>query len=212
MKQNLSLYDRISTISYDAIKEVYQRKGYKFYIGEYSINIFGIRSNNRKAGMYDDVLGYAIITNGKPEIFIAQGTTDPGIPYLENPQSTKGCAILVAGQYRGAYTVGWHGNNNPNFRHKALIQCAPMKVYRDNDKDEILDFDAATIQEGIFGINIHRGSKALTSSEIGKYSAGCQVFKSAAVFEDFMKVVEKSAGMYGNKFTYTLFNEDDISA
>ena len=37
-----------------------------------------------------------------------------------------------------------------------ILQVKEMKVYRDNNKNQILDYNEATIEEGIFGINIHR--------------------------------------------------------
>jgi len=52
--------------------------------------------------------------------------------------------------------------------------CKPVKVYRDNDKDEILDMTPDTIQAGLFGINIHRASVDHRPNRVGRWSAGCQ--------------------------------------
>ena len=44
--------------------------------------------------------------------------------------NVKGTAILVPGQYRGAYKIGFHKG-----KYKALVQAKPVKLYIDNDKD-----------------------------------------------------------------------------
>ena len=51
----------------------------------------------------------------------------------------------------------------------------------------------------------------LLALSVNSYSAGCQVFKNASDFKDFMKLVNKSADKFGNSFTYTLINEGDIT-
>jgi hypothetical protein len=39
---------------------------------------------------------------------------------------------------------------------------------------------------------------------------GCQVFKRVKDFDEFMKIVKKSAKIHGNSFTYTLIESNDI--
>jgi hypothetical protein len=86
-----------------------------------------------------------------------------------------------------------------------------VKVYRDNNKDLIQDYNVATIEEGIFGINIHRSNPAQASVLNEKWSAGCQVFANPKDFEQFMSICKKSRDLYGNKFTYTLLLEEDFN-
>ena len=62
----------------------------------------------------------------------------------------------------------------------------------------------------MFGINLHRSRSTGDTELVGAYSAGCQVFKNANDFKDFMKIVQKSADKFGNAFTYTLINEGDL--
>jgi hypothetical protein len=86
-----------------------------------------------------------------------------------------------------------------------------MKVYRDNNRDKIQDYDPKTIQEGIFAIQIHKSNPILASSINDKWSAGCQVFSSAKDFNEFMSLVEKAASIWGDSFTYTLIEEKDFA-
>ena len=72
------------------------------------------------------------------------------------------------------------------------------------------DRDAGTIDEGIFGINLHRSRSTGEAELVNAYSAGCQVFKNATDFKDFMELMKRSEKRFGNSFTYTLITEGDL--
>jgi hypothetical protein len=66
------------------------------------------------------------------------------------------------------------------------------------------------IKEGIYGINIHRASATGTSTQIDKWSAGCQVIANNQNFDKLMELANKSKDKWGNSFTYTLIESKDI--
>ena len=117
--------------------------------------------------------------------------------------NTAGVARLVEGQYRGSHTIRLHQG-----KYEALGQAKNVKVYRDANKD--LNYDENKIQEGVFGINIHKAGA--DSTYVENWSEGCQVFKKSADFEEFMKICRKSKDLHGNSFTYTLIESTDIKA
>ena len=117
--------------------------------------------------------------------------------------NTSGVARLVEGQYRGSHTIRLHQG-----KYEALGQSKNVKVYRDANKD--LNYDENKIQEGVFGINIHKAGA--DSTYVENWSEGCQVFKKSADFEAFMKICRKSKDLHGNSFTYTLIESTDIKA
>lgn len=94
-------------------------------------------------------------------------TTEPGRHYTDNPLNPKGAARIKFGQYLESWCMGFHKSD----RHPALVQCAPLQVYRDKNKDGFRTGDA--IDTGHFGINQHTTSYARAS--IGYDSAGCLV-------------------------------------
>ena len=194
------------------VKSVMEDKGYAFFqSGIFNINIVGIRSKETKSNKFDDTI-LLIYKNKKKEWEVQSSviTTDPGEKYLVHPMNKKGSAILVPNQYRGVYKVDIHARHNSKFAHEALCQRGNvLKVWRDGNRDKILDHDPETIDEGWFGINIHR-SKVGEASYVGSYSAGCQVFKNGTDFKLFMTAVKKSAELYGNSFSYTLLEEKDF--
>jgi len=66
------------------------------------------------------------------------------------------------------------------------------------------------IKEGIFGINIHRASATGTSTQIDKWSAGCQVIANNQNFDKLMELANKAATIWGKSFTYTLIESKDV--
>ena len=88
-------------------------------------------------------------------------------------------------------------------KYEALVQCKPVTVYRDKDRDEIAEETAIT-DTGMFGINIHRAMPKGITKFIDDWSAGCQVLNNIEEFKDFMTKCKKSKL---KKFTYTLLKE-----
>jgi hypothetical protein len=188
------------------ILEYVESFGFKvFRHGDYNLNIIGVRNlSERVAGLFDDQMYIVFKKGGVWQQWTAKITTDPGRYYLEKKDYRQdGVAIMVHPQQcRGAYKIGPHGRT----RYTALRQHKPVKVWRDNNHDSILDFDSYTeIHEGIFYINIHRASTNPNGTKyVSKWSAGCQVFENIHDFELFMDLCYKSETTYGDTFTYTL--------
>jgi hypothetical protein len=170
----------------------------------YNVNIFGIRSRTRNYGKFDDFL-YCVYRDDWKDWHIDQFrcTTDAGLYYAMNPMNVEGTGILVPSQYVGAYMLDRH-----NGKYPALCQrLGKVKAYRDDNRDNVMDMDEATIQEGMFGANIHKTTKRQIDN-VGKASAMCQVFFSSYEHDKkFIPVLRKSLSIFGNKFTYTLIQD-----
>lgn len=193
--------------SVNEIQTVLTKKGYLFFDQNlpYNINIIGIRNKNEIANSFDDTLCLIYRDDSLTlQLFSFPVTTDPGLYWLKNPLNVNGTAILVPGQYKGSHQVGMHKG-----QYEALVQKAPLKVWRDANKDGVLNFSGIQ-HEGIFGINIHRSNPQTESQSVEKWSAGCTVFKKVADFDFFMSICHKSKNLYGNSFTYTLLEEADF--
>ena len=189
-------------------EKLFKEKGYAWFTkGNYNLNIVGIRSNNNNkvTNQYDDILVVDYNTGNGHKRVCYTITTEPGKYYMHNLGNPKGTAILVPGQYRGCWQIGLHRG-----KYKALCQKKEVKVYRDNNKNLIYDINPETIDNGIFGINIHRSNESWTRNTIDKYSAGCQVFNNPVEFNAFIRLCEKQKELYGNSFTYTLICEEDM--
>ena len=189
-------------------EKLFKEKGYAWFTkGNYNLNIIGVRSNNdnKVTNQYDDILVVDYNTGNGHKRVCYTITTEPGKYYMQNLGNPKGTAILVPGQYRGCWQIGLHRG-----KYKALCQCKAVKIYRDNNKDMIYNMTPKSIDKGTFGINIHRSNKTCICNTIDKYSAGCQVFNDPVEFNSFIRLCEKQRKLYGNSFTYTLINEEDM--
>lgn len=220
---------KITDITVSKLLEAYARNKYKLYLpsdtkgSNFSLNIGGIRTVDNKSGKYSDFI-YILRKSEKPRLCcevedfdyvrtyqdgyildIFAATTKPGIPNLLKPVNPKGAAVVVPGQYIDVWSKGLHKGKYP-----ALVQTGTFQIYRDNNKDSIVDYTGPkNISKGD-GINCHHGAinKSLI---IGLYSAGCQVHMNAKNFEDiFMWTIDNAIKNGMSKFTYTLFEEKDI--
>ena len=187
---------------------MFAEKKYKFFTKKLDLNIFGIRMVVN-TNDFDDFIGVAYIgEEGEEVLELWPATTDPGAHWLGDPLNKRGTAILVPGQYRGVYKLDLHCG-----KYTALCQRAgKVKVYRDNDRDKEHDMDPETVQNGDFGINIHRSNPKSESYRIDKWSAGCQVFKKVAGFHSLINIVRLEEATHGNTtHSYTLFEKKDFS-
>lgn len=189
------------------IKRIFRKKNYVFFGGNrpYDLNLIGVRADNKKSNKFDDML-YCIYRDNKKDFIVNAWpiTTDPGKYWLNKPMNPKGTAILIPGQYRKVWTMGMHQGKYP-----ALCQRRPFKVWRDNNQDDILDFNGIRYP-GLFGINCHRSNPYSQSYTVDKWSAGCQVHKIKKNFDRMMDLCLRSLKTFGNKFTYTLLDETDF--
>lgn len=202
----LTLKQKCTTYNF---KKLFDSKGYTWFDkGNYNLNIIGVRKyveDNVITNLFDDCLVLLYNIDNTTKRFVYSITTEPGKYYIKNPINAKGTAILAPGQYRGCWKIGKH-----NGKYDALCQCKPVAVYRDFNKNDIYDLDVNTKQLGLFGINIHRSNPTYSSILIDGYSAGCQVFSNPIEFKAFLSKCKKQMALYGNTFTYTLINEEDM--
>ena len=194
----------------EQIKDTIESKGYKWFeSGDYNLNIVGVRNSNTGGvvtNKFDDKITVSYSINGELKYHEWDATTDPGKHWEQNLLNQSGVAILVPGQYRGSHEIRKHQG-----KYEALCQKKPVKVYRDNNKDGKYDMLEENIKEGIFGINIHKaGSRVNGSTQIDKWSAGCQVFSKESDFNQLMELAYKAKDLYGNSFTYTLIELKDL--
>ena len=193
----------------EQIERAVEAQGFKFFkSGEYNVNIVGIR-NSETAGKvtnkFDDLITVSYKVDGEWQYHEFECTTDPGTHWVENVLNKKGVAILKPGQYSKSHKIRKHQG-----RYEALGQQNPVTVYRDNNKDG--NYDLVETDTGLFGINIHRATKyaGKESTQVNKWSAGCQVIAANDDWVAFMKIMRKARSTWSNNFTYTLLDSKNI--
>ena len=188
------------------IINVMQGKGYRVFENRkgHDLNLVGIRTSSLDANTFNDWVTAFYIFNDDWNFFAFPATTDPGSFYRKEPLNVKGTAVMKPGQYRGAYKIGKHK------QYKALEQKAPMTVYRDANRDGLLDTAGMEEDTGNYKTNIHRSNAHRPSVVVGKWSAGCQVLQDPDHFAFLLMLCERSKTKFGNSFTYTLLEEGNF--
>jgi hypothetical protein len=174
----------------EELKAQFQKHNYEWL----PFHFVGIRSTANLPNQFDDLFG--MVYGDKVEWFTC--TTNPGTHWLKNLLNPKGTALLKANQYKDTWSIGMHQG-----KYKAFCQVKPVEVFRDKDLDDKAE-ETATIDKGLFGINIHRANEKFTSKLIDKWSAGCQVLNNPADFAKILFAAESSKQKF---FTYTLLKE-----
>tara|TARA_R110000765_G_scaffold35759_1_gene80251 strand:+ start:289 stop:903 length:615 start_codon:yes stop_codon:yes gene_type:complete len=176
----------------------------------YDVNIVGVRNSKTKGKVtnaFDDKMTISYKIDGEWQYHEFDCTTDPGTHWVENVMNDKGVAILKPGQYRRSHKLRLHLG-----KYLALGQQNTVTVYRDNNRDDNYDLDESKTETGIFGINIHRASKykGKKSTQINKWSAGCQVIAANDDWHEFLDICQAAREIHGNSFTYTLIESKDL--
>ena len=195
----------------EQIEAAVKAKGYVWFEDAsnkgFDVNIIGIRNSStgkKVTNVFDDWMTISYKENGVWKTHVWACATDPGTKAVKEFKNPNGVARLVPGQYRGVWKVDLHQG-----KYEALCQrLGNVKVYRDKNKD--MTFNETEVQEGMFGINIHRSNPTTESQFVENWSEGCQVFKRVKDFNEFMAICKKASAIHGNKFSYTLLESADI--
>lgn len=202
-----------------SISSAMKRKGYILFEDDsknYNLNIIGVRSSDNTPNLFNDWITVSWKYSGRWYYRVFPATTDPGLFWLRYPQANLGTAILKPGQWKKMWAIGYHKG------YKALTQINPVTVIRDFDRDNQLDYDSGREESGIFGINCHRASDKIVSTQVDKWSAGCQVLQNRIVsnpdnpkvtireFDYFLSLCEQASVNWGSSFTYTLLLESEL--
>ncbi|WP_244329436.1 peptidoglycan-binding protein [Tolypothrix sp. PCC 7910] len=135
-----------------------------------------------------------------------EATTEPGDYYTYHPMNPGGATRIKFGQYK-AWAVGYHGNAD---RHEALIQVAPVTVYRDFNKDFQRTGDK--LDTGLFNVSQSWGYDA-PSKNIKNASAGSLVGRRRDGHREFMALIKQDRRYVANKdyvFYTTIIPGDDL--
>ena len=179
--------------------------GFATFDGAFDLNLIGLRNPEAAANKFDDQ--FHVICKDEKNLwqhFIFKCTTDPGLYWLQNSTRVEGTAIMVHPQQaRSAYKLDLHAG-----RYLALCQRKKIRVWRDANKDQILDRDGEQ-HAGYFGINIHRASATRTVENVERYSAGCTVIQNFEDFDMLIHLCKKQIQTINvDTFTYTLILGD----
>ncbi len=148
-----------------------------------AINLVALEGSDAEGRPIKDTIDHwndriLVIKNDGTIVVNTDGTTEPGLHYTNVPMNKRGAARIALGFQDDIWTFGKH------FKQNALVQCAPIKVHRDLNKDGFRTGDIVTVENGM-GLNFHTTANEATDispATIGRWSAGCVVVRSSKVF------------------------------
>lgn len=150
-------------------------------------------------------LGVIIRRSDAKIVHSGRVSTEPGGYYTQYPMNPKGAARLAFGYYHKCWTFGDHRGQN------ALVQCGTLRVHRDLNKDGFRTGDKLLDAGAECGINQHTTSTnpdAMAPARVGRWSAGCIVWRSPAEFRKFMILMRESGEL---RFSSTLLDGSKVA-
>ncbi len=192
------------------ILKAVEEHGFKVFDSgaDYDLNIIGARNPEQVPDIFNDRIHVCYTIGGIWVEDVFEGTTDPGLYWLKNGRQSGTAVMCHPQQIRGGYELGYHRGN---IHHPCLRPVKPCLVWRDPNRDSVIDYGELKTFEA-WGINIHRANSKYRSKRIHKYSAGCQVIASPVRYAYFLELLNKQIEHNNwNTFTYTLIqgNYDD---
>jgi len=185
-----------------------------------SVNIVYVEGMNADGTPNDDApnefndlrLIVSVNRSGNPQIVEAwEGTTEPGRYYtLVEKLDPRGAARIAFGQYK-SWSVGTHMPGRKS-AHEALVQTAPITVFRDLNAD--FERTGDTTFSGLFGVNQHWGFD-LPKSDIGRASAGCLLGRTKSGHRAFMELCKDDPRFKANnsyRFMTAVLSAADVPA
>jgi len=205
---NLKGFDEQQFI--DNYKKHCRSHEYQFFTGSWNINLFGIRTPDSSPESFNDLIG--VIYQDEHKVYhckLFKATTELGVKYLKNPVNGLGAGIIAEGQYPSVWKYAKHWGK---FKYPMLRQVSTFKVYRDNNKDDVIDLDAETLENNTNGgFQLHKAYHNSYATKIGGISAGCQVIQDPWEYEYLMAILNQSIKVTGyDRFTYTLITNRGI--
>lgn len=171
-------------ITYDFVKALFKRFGYRFFTQKFDLNVCCFRNPDMiDNNVFNDLECIAYIDEaGRKRIEVFPCTVDPGITSLMRPINSKGAAVVVPGYYRKLWRLGLHRGQ------PALVQVSPISVYRDANRDARVD--KGLIDTGLFGINNHRCRTDRVVHCVDDFSAGCTAVPDSCHMDRIYELVQ----------------------
>lgn len=138
---------------------------------------------------FNDVRAIIQFRNLIPEIvFAVAATCEPGLKATNDPKSARigGVARIAIGFHKEKWRIGFH-KGDP--RHPALVQVAPITVFRDANRDGKRTGDVIT--DNVVGLNQHGTKRGIPPTIVGGWSYGCLVGQTWDAHLQFIDLLAK---------------------
>lgn len=216
--------NEILSVLFKKVNDLADKKKYIIFKSNsrnYNVNIWFIRNSTITTDAFNDVcfLYWKEFKTNKWVGKLYKVSTNPGLYYLNSPQHKQGTAIVVPGQYIKTHKIDLHRKGTSS-EHEALChRNGVVLVYRDNNKDSILDIGGDIYRNGA-GLNAHRPTNySQKTGKVNRSSAGCLISATREQFDDlknkksketFMGILRNSELNYGEWMSFVLDESKEL--
>ena len=203
-------------MEYQDLKTAIENKGFVFFDeGNYNLNFIWVRNDYIFTNMFTDTLYIAYKEDGNEKVLEFKATTKAAL-YSDggalNPVA-GGTAIIKAGQYRASwhFTMG-NGTGTLPWGKPYFQQVRGIDYFRDNNKDNVVD-EVNEQDNKIFGTNWHIMAEPLGVNKSGSkpWSEGCMGVSLNDMLNTIVPLVHKSIPIWGDVFTGTIIDAEDLN-
>ncbi len=211
--------EKIETLAAQIVAYM-EAKKYTVFRGTDQVNIVYLEGSNEDGTPnadapdgWNDRRIVIVWRDGKPEIVHnAPATTEPGIQATNSlsAQRRGGVARIQFGQFT-AWRMFYHQYAKFGPLHPALVQCAPLKVHRDANKDGKRTGDPLDWAQGI---NQHSTRPNMVPGRVQSWSEGCLVCPVWGLHEQFIALCKADPRYIADDqfvFTTTIIAGDDFA-
>lgn len=200
--------------TYDQIEQAVKMLDFKWFTSPYSLNMVWERTSFEATNTFTDFLHICYIeVNKTKKILTIPATTKPGlVGSLFSPTTVEGITGTAVIQSPQQIIAGWQFRDTfQEFSHYPYFkQVGKVNYWRDDTKDKWIDKIKAQIGK-LFGTHWHIMSQPgkRGSGLINNWSLGCM----GAAEPDFaliLPIVRKAVGLYGDLFTGTIIESNNI--
>lgn len=209
--------------TYQELKAAMEKKGFKWFTNNLSLNFIWERTNNKFSDKFDDFFYVAYIKDGLEMVIQTIATTKAGLYSAEHVPTVEGItgvAIIQPGQYMSSWEF-MYGEKLQKFLTDNKIEKYPwiaphfrqvgkLNYWRDGDMDgDLEEFNEQ--KNKIFYTQWHNMSRPGTygSGLVQNWSAGCMGWPEPET-KKFLSVVLESVALYGDKVSGTLLETKDF--
>lgn len=204
-------------LSPDKIKDIFKEKGYFLNESNYIINIIGIRMDNIYDNLFTDkcIIMWINEYNKWETHLIDSWTTMPGTlgkGGAFNPFNGR-LGIIKPGQYQKVWR--FIDSYSLWLRYPFFHQVGKFQIYRDADKDHVMEYSNPVEDSYHQGFNCHRmTNNGVISKQLNfawaTWSAGCQGAPEP-IFKKLVELARITTKVQGHSiFPYTLLEQKDF--
>jgi len=202
---------------YQMVKQSVLKKGYVWRErGDYDVNLIFVRMSDHVSNMMDDKCYISYMALGVEYCILVDSNTKPALyGALYNPVTVNGVtgtACLIPQQVLEAHKYInnlWNDTYNP-WTQPYFLQMQPLKIWRDNNRNDIIDHMQEEDGPVSDGLCIHIQEEPLSAPGKKPWSLGCVGLHKQDFKDQLDPIMKKRVAAYGLLNDFTLLENSDL--